>query len=245
MGLLSRISGYFVLSGDKYLNKRPMDRIINPLVNIGANIYSRSNNTLPPVSIIGSKLRAFNYKSEISSAQVKSAMILSALGLDSISKFYEYQKSRDHSENMLIAMGANIKTDNCEISISPINNLEALDITIPVDPSSAFYFAILAAILPNSRIRLTNVLLNKTRIEAFYILSKMGVKVEFFIKDSVYEIIGDIVVYSSKLVGVEVKDNISWLIDEIPALSIAFALASGERDCIMHRNCVLKKVIEY
>lgn len=229
IGLLSTANGYFVLNGDMYLRKRPMERVIKPLLAAGANINARSGNTFAPVSIVGSKLKAFDYTSNVPSAQVKSAMLISALNLDSTSIFKENFKSRDHSENMLLEMGANINIDNCTIVITPSgNSLDAIDINIPVDPSSAFYFAVLAAIVPGSKIVIKNILLNKTRIEAFYVLQKMGALVEFINQSCSYETTGDIVVSGSNLIGVEVVDNIPWLIDEIPALSIAFAVARGK-----------------
>lgn len=238
MGLLANAKGQFILSGDKYLNSRPMGRIIEPLQSIGANISARANNTLAPICINGAKLKAFNFVSKISSAQVKSAMILSGLNLDNQSTFEEIFKSRDHSERMLLGMGADLKIKDSKIVINPIQKpLNPLDIEIPSDPSSAFYFAILAAILPESKIVLKNILLNETRIEAFYILQKMGVKLEIIKKDSIYEDIGDICIQSGNskdvnLTAVEIKDNISWLIDEIPSLGIAFAFAKGKSKII-------------
>ena len=228
-GLLASQKGYFILSGDKYLRERPMGRIIKPLQSIGANINARNNNTLAPIGIRGCKLDSFNYHSEISSAQIKSAMILSALNLDSKSYFSEVEKSRDHTERMLIAMGASLEILDSNIVIHPIQRpLDSIDINIPSDPSSAFYFALLAALHPNSKIVLKNILLNETRIEAFKILAKMGANIEFKKRENIYEDIGDIVVCGNELKGVEIDNHISWLIDELPALSIAFACAKGK-----------------
>ena len=106
--------------------------------------------------------------------------------------------------------------------------LQPLEITVPTDPSSAFFFAVATAIVPNSKIILRNMLLNKTRIEAFKILQKMGTKIDFIEKDSKYETIGDIIVEYSPLKSVEVSEHISWLIDEIPALAIAMSVAEGK-----------------
>lgn len=228
MGLLAPNKGQFILSGDKYLNSRPMDRVIKPLVNIGANITSRCNNAFAPVCVNGSLLKPFEYFSSISSAQVKSALLLSAIQIEGVSKFSEISKSRDHSENMLLGMGANLDISNDEITIySDKTPLNFLDITIPSDPSSAFYFAVLAAISKGTKIVLKNILLNPTRIEAFYVLEKMGVNVSIDVKSNQYEKIGDIVVQNNKLNAITIDSNISWLIDEIPALAIAFACANG------------------
>lgn len=228
IGLLAPNNGQFILSGDKYLNARPMKRVIDPLNSIGAKISARCNNTLAPVCINGSILKPFAYHSDISSAQVKSAMILSALQIEGISKFSEISKSRDHSEKILLGMGANLEINGNEIVIhSEKKSLNPLDITIPADPSSAFYFAILAAIIKDSRIVLKNVLLNPTRIEAFYVLQRMGVDISIEVKNSTYEDVGDIIVKNNELNAITIDSNISWLIDEIPALAIAFACAKG------------------
>jgi 3-phosphoshikimate 1-carboxyvinyltransferase len=227
-GLLSAFEGSFVLIGDRYLHSRPMKRITKPLRDIGVKIDARKDGEFAPIHIRGGKIKAFEYKSKIASAQVKSAMILSALNGDGISVYQEPEMSRDHTERMLNGMGANIKTENNIITIEPIKKpLKPLNIKIPADPSSGFFFAVAAAIMPNSSVIIKDVTLNKTRVEAYKILAKMGTKVEFVLKDNVYEPIGDIRVSYAPLQAVKVDSNISWLIDELPALSIAFANAKG------------------
>lgn len=230
-GLLSGIKGYFVLSGDEYLRIRPMDRVIKPLSEIGAQIYARKQKSLAPISIIGKKLQNFNYMSPVSSAQVKSAMILAGLNANAPSKFNEPFLSRDHTENMLKGMGAEIINENNIIQINPLKKpLNPLKIDIPSDPSSAFFFAVAACIIEGSKVILKNVLLNKTRIEAFNILKKMGALIEYEIKNNDYENIGNIYIEQKPLKGVVVDKNISWLIDELPALSIAMACAKGRSE---------------
>ena len=230
MGFLSTCSGFFVLSGDKYLNARPMRRVADPLRSVGAKIYGRKDGEFAPLAIQGSNnLESFSYESKIASAQVKTAMILAALKAKEKSVYIEPILSRDHSEKMLKAMGANIKKDNSKLTIYPIKKpLDPLDIEIPNDPSSGFFFAVAAAITDGAKIRLKNMLLNKTRVEAYKILAKMGAQVEFVKRSSKYEDIGDIVIKNAPLKGVEVSKNIAWLIDELPALSIAFCVASGK-----------------
>lgn len=243
LGLLAtQKERYFVLTGDKYLRIRPMSRVIAPLQNIGAKIYARADNSLAPITIIGQNLSHFSYKSPISSAQVKSAMILAGLNVANMgdskeskntkkqSHFSEIALSRDHSERMLNGMGAALEIRDNNIAIMPLNSpLKPLDLEIPADPSSAFYFAILALIMPKSHIVLKNVLLNKTRIEAFKVLEKMGANIEINLKTSLYEDIGDICVSrEGALKAFELGKNIAWLIDEIPALAIIFAFAEGK-----------------
>jgi len=229
MGFLSSIEGFFVLHGDKYLASRPMKRVANPLRAIGAKIDGRQDGELAPISIRGTKLAPFNYDSPIASAQVKSALILAGLHANGVSTLSEPTLSRDHTEKMLRGMGVDIQSDECQVTLKPINKpLKPLDITVPNDPSSGFFFAIAAAITPNSKVTLKNMLLNPTRIEAYKILQKMGTKVEFIEKDNTYDSSGDIVIEYAPLHGVVVEDNIAWLIDELPALSIAFACAKGK-----------------
>ena len=229
-GLLASLDGAFVLTGDKYLNKRPMKRVTDPLRDIGANIDGRENGNKAPLFIRGSKeLKPFTYHSPIDSAQIKSALILAALRATGVSKYKENELTRDHTERMLKGMGAKIEVDNNGfINIYPLNTpLKPLDIVVPTDPSSAFFFALAAAITPNSRVLIKNVTLNPTRIGAYKVLQQMGVEVNFIEKENKYEPIGDIEVKHNELKGVVVEDHISWLIDELPALSIAMSLAEG------------------
>jgi 3-phosphoshikimate 1-carboxyvinyltransferase len=229
MGLLAGSRGFFVLTGDKYLRKRPMKRVANPLREIGAKIDGRDDGELAPIAIRGAKLEKFDYESKISSAQVKSALILAGLN-NKGGRYIEPTLSRDHTERMLKGMGADIKTNiknKIEITINPLQKpLNPLKFEVPNDPSSAFFFAVAAAITKSIAI-LKNVTLNPTRIEAYKILEKMGAEIEYNIKEDIYEPVGDIIVKGNNLKAVEVKDNIPWLIDEIPALAIAMAVANG------------------
>ena len=230
-GLLSGIEGSFVLTGDKYLRSRPMNRVAIPLRNIGAKIDGRENGNLAPLSIRGGKLKSFKYNSPIDSAQIKSALILAGIQADNTSYYKEDLLSRDHTERMLRGMGASVKTnEEGWIEIKPLDKpLTPLNITVPADPSSGFFFAVAAAITPDSKTIIKNVTLNATRIEAYKILEKMGAKISFVEKENIYEPIGDIEIsYNGKLSAITVEKNIAWLIDELPALSIAMAVAEGK-----------------
>jgi 3-phosphoshikimate 1-carboxyvinyltransferase len=229
-GLLAGIEGSFVLTGDKYLRSRPMKRVAEPLRNIGAKIDGREDGNKAPLHIRGGKLASFKYHSPIDSAQVKSALILAGIQSDEKSFYKEDLLSRDHTERMLNGMGAKIETNaDGWIEINPLAGaLNPLNITVPTDPSSAFFFAVAAAIVPNAKVTLKNLTLNPTRIEAYKILEKMGAKVTYVENENLYEPIGDIIVENSELNGVEVSENIAWLIDELPALSIAMSIANGE-----------------
>jgi len=229
-GLLASFEGSFVLTGDKYLRSRPMKRVTDPLRAIGAKIDGREDGNKAPLHIRGGNLKSFKYESPIDSAQVKSALILAALKADDKCYYKEELLSRDHTERMLSGMGVDISTnDEGYIEITPITKpLDPLNITVPADPSSGFFFAVAAAIVPNSKVTLKNITLNPTRVEAYKILQKMGADVQFKQTENIYEPIGDIVVSHKELNGVTVENNIAWLIDELPALSIAMSLANGK-----------------
>lgn len=228
-GLLSSANGHFVLTGDKYLRRRPMKRVTVPLKSIGAKIDGREDGNLAPLCIRGSSLKAFNYESQIASAQVKSCMILAALRADGECTYTEPELSRDHTERMLKGMGAQIEVDALKTTIKPMKELlKPLSIRVPADPSSAFFFAVAAAITKGSDVVLEGVTLNPTRIEAFKALEKMGAKITYTMTQDKYEPIGDIRIEYAPLHGITVEGNISWLIDELPALSIAMACATGE-----------------
>lgn len=228
-GLLSSAEGHFVLTGDEYLKRRPMKRVTQPLRSIGAKLDGRNNGDLAPLSIRGASLKAFDYLSPIASAQVKSAMILAALRSDGVCTFREPELSRDHTERMLRGMGARVEVNGLETKVWPlVEPLKPLTIRVPADPSSAFFFAVAAAIIPGSSAVIEGVTLNPTRIEAFKVLERMGAKITYTLTDERYEPIGTIRVEHAPLHAVTVEENIAWLIDELPALSIAMACAEGK-----------------
>ncbi len=227
-GLLASAQGHFVLTGDEYLKRRPMKRVTAPLISIGAKLDGRKNGDLAPLSIRGASLNAFDYVSPIASAQVKSAMILAALRANGSCTYQEPELSRDHTERMLKGMGADISVEGLTTTIQPMTTLlSPLTIRVPSDPSSAFFFAVAAAIIPGSEIVLEGVTFNPTRIEAFKALERMGTEISYDLKEDVYEPIGNITVKHAPLKAITVDDKISWLIDELPALSIAMACAEG------------------
>ncbi len=228
MGFLASKDGFFVLHGDKYLASRPMKRVADPLRKIGAHIDGREGGNLSPIAILGKELKGFNYISPIASAQVKSAMILASLNSNEVSYYKEPHLSRDHTERMLRGMGVDIVDEGEKIKITPPTTfLKPLKLRVPSDPSSGFFFAVAASITPNSKVVLKNLSLNPTRIEAYKVLERMGAKITYTLKEEIYEPIGDITIEYAPLRGVVVEDNIAWLIDELPALSIAMAVAKG------------------
>lgn len=245
-GLLSGIEGRYEFIGDESLSSRPMKRIQTPLELMGAKMSS----AFAPFILQGSKeLKGIEYHSPISSAQVKSAFILSSLFATSASSFSEIFLSRDHTERFLLSLDAPLEISNHSIKISPLKEkLKNYCFEVPNDPSSVIFFVIACLISHNQSMSFSNVLLNPTRIEAFEILKKMGAKLEYKILKDEIEPIGEVSVASSQLYGIEVSERISWLIDELPALSIAFACASGESkasnaDELRSKECDRIKVI--
>lgn len=238
-GLLSAKEGNFCFDGDQSLRKRPMERIRNPLEKMGAEFSS----SFAPFTLKGNRfLKGMTFQSPIASAQVKSAFILSALQAQNPSLYFENTLSRDHTERFLSFLGAKIISKQEGISITPLDStLPCYEIKIPNDPSSMMFFVIACLISPQMQLKISEVLLNPTRIYALEVLKQMGAKIHYAIKQSGIEDIGEIEVYSSTLKGIEVSSNIAWLIDEIPALSIAFACAKGRSKITNARELRLKE----
>lgn len=228
-GLLSgqNINATFV--GDESLSNRPMKRIIEPLKLMGLNCSSK-NFTLP-LKIKSSKLNGINYKSQIASAQVKSAVLLAALGSNKPTSFIEPVLSRNHTEIMLKALGVPINTEKLKTTISKIpKKLKPFNFNIPGDPSSAAFFAGAASMVKNSNLVLKNISGNDTRLGIFSILKQMGVTV---LKSNKKNILGekiiDIRIKNKRLNGIKINENqIPSIIDEIPIIAIIASQAKGQ-----------------
>lgn len=225
-GILSGQSFNSSLTGDKSIEKRPMKRVNEPLSLMGAKI----ENDYCPLYITGGKLHGIEYKMPVASAQVKTALILAALYADGETVIYEKEKSRDHTERMLSAMGADIVTDNLKITVRPGKELNAADIDVCGDISSAAFFMVLGLIMPSSRITIRNVGINPTRTGIIDVLKEMGADMAFHNERTVSgEPVADITVSSSQLHGVTIGgDIIPRLIDEIPVIAVAAVFADGE-----------------
>lgn len=228
-GLLSSQKLSFTLIGDESLSKRPMNRIITPLTAMGCTISS--NNGLLPLSIDASDgISAIDFDMKVASAQVKSSILFSALGGNNVSSVYENIPTRNHSEIMLKNMGASIEREGDKIIVHPLKSkLKSVDISVPSDPSSAAFFAALAVINNNSNLKLTNVLLNESRIGFVEVLNKMNCSISKS-NESVHngEKVGDLTISSSKLKAIEVEsETIPSIIDEVPILAVVAAFANG------------------
>lgn len=228
-GLLSARPFFSVLSGDSSLNKRPMKRIISPLNSMGAVINARSQGNYPPLAINGRNLTAINYTLPVASAQVKSALFLAALTAYGETTITEPHKSRDHTERMLGAMGAGIQEEGLKIKLRPGANLLPQEFIVPGDISSAAFFMVAAAIVPGSELLIKGVGINPTRSGIIDLLIQMNANIKIENQQVISgEPVADLIVSHSDLKAVEVSgDIVPRLIDELPVLAVAMAVASG------------------
>ncbi len=229
-GILAGQTFSSTLTGDASIQTRPMNRIIEPLKSMGANIASKANNGLAPLIIQPSQLHGITYHSKVASAQVKSCILLATLYADQASTIIEPSLSRNHSELMLKSLGADIHTQNTQVTIKPNPYLEATSIDIPGDISSAAYFLVAGLILPDSDIILKNVGINPTRDGIIKVLKQMNGSIEYLSEQTLNEERrADIRVRSSQLIGTTISgDIIPTLIDEIPAIAVAACFAEGQ-----------------
>lgn len=217
------------LTGDESIQKRPMKRIIEPLSMMGANIKSIHSNECAPLLITGSKLKGIQYQSKISSAQVKSAILLAGLYADSKTSVTEPFISRNHSEIMLNHFGACVTSNDTTATIEPLPNLVGQKIDVAGDISSAAYFIVAGLITPNSEILIKNVGINSTRAGILTVVNKMGGNISLLNeKNDSGEPTADILVKTSTLHGITIEGSIiPTLIDELPIIAIMAAFANG------------------
>ncbi len=217
-----------VMTGDSSLNSRPMGRVVEPLCRMGAVIKGRRNDTLAPLVFAGGQLKGIEYHLPVASAQLKSTLILAALRANGQARLQEIGQSRDHTERMLSAMGAQIEVDGLSISISP-GPLTAADVEVPGDISSAAFWMVAAAAHPDAELCITDVGINPTRSGVLEALGSMGANIALEnVREVAGEPVADIVVRSSQLQGIEISGAIlPLLIDEVPVLAVAAAMADG------------------
>lgn len=235
MGLVAGSDVEATFIGDQSLSKRPMKRVISPLIETGATIENFNNDTLP-IKIKGSKITLpIEYESTVASAQVKSSILLAGLSSTGTTSIIEPSLSRDHTERMLIYFGAKIETirlknSKWKITLDGIPTLKPLDINVPSDPSSASFPIVSALITPNSKIKVMNVCVNDLRTGLFKTLIEMGANIKFTNSREINgELIADITAETSKLNGITVpKLRAASMIDEYPILAIAAVKAEGD-----------------
>jgi 3-phosphoshikimate 1-carboxyvinyltransferase len=233
-GLLSAQKFDSQLTGDESLSGRPMNRVVLPLREMGANIQAQAEGT-PPLKISGSPLIGLNYSMPMASAQVKSCLLLAGLYADGETSITEPAACRDHTERMLMGFGypVNIGKDGVT-SVNGDGLLTATNIDVPGDISSAAFFLVAASITPGAKLTLTHVGVNPTRIGVINLLRLMGAKLSLSNEKIVGgEPVADITVEYSQLHGIEIPESeIPLAIDEFPVLFVAAANAIG--DTVLH-----------
>ena len=228
-GLLAGQNFFSVLTGDKYLRKRPMKRVVTPLAAMGAQIWGRDGGERAPLAIQGGALTPTTYASPVSSAQVKSAVLLAGLSVDGETTVTEPYLSRDHSERMLSCFGAEVKPFEGGVSLTGRPRLLGQEVIVPGDVSSAAFFMVAGLITPGAELLIRNVGINPTRSGIIDILVAMGGQMEMLdIREQSGEPVADILVRHSQLKGIEIcGDMVPRAIDEFPVISVAAALAEG------------------
>jgi 3-phosphoshikimate 1-carboxyvinyltransferase len=257
-GVLSGNPFFSVLTGDDSLRSRPMARVIHPLSLMGARMLARSDNRYLPVAIRGERLKPVTYHMPVASAQVKSALLLAGLYADGETAVIEPAKSRDHTERMLPAYGADLKVEGLRVIVKGGRELSPIDVEVPGDFSSAAFFIIASLIIPGSELLVRNVGINPTRTGLLEVLGKMGATIEM---TNTHEVSGEPVAdlycrATGRLHSVDVTgESIPSLIDEFPVLCVAAAAAEGtttirgaeelrvkESDRIKSMVCELRKL---
>jgi 3-phosphoshikimate 1-carboxyvinyltransferase len=229
-GILAGQRFFSVLTGDRYLRNRPMKRVVEPLGQMGAQIYGRAGGEKAPLAIVGRELTGITCSSKVASAQVKSAIMLAGLYATGETVVTEPHLSRDHSERMLTYFGADIEVFPGGVRVRGGRELTGRDIVVPGDISSAAFFMVAAAIVPGSELLIRGVGVNPTRTGIIDILKGMGASLELLDQREVAgEPIADILVRSSRLKGMVIGgDLVPRAIDEFPVLCVAAALAEGK-----------------
>jgi 3-phosphoshikimate 1-carboxyvinyltransferase len=216
-----------VLTGDPQLLRRPMRRISEPLRAMGARIQDTDGHG--PLVISGQPLVSQNHDLQVASAQVKSALLLAGLYAQGPTVVHQPGPARDHTERMLVAMGARLEINGLTVSLEPPTSLTPLDLTVPGDISSAAFFLVAASLIPGSRLTVRNVGMNPTRTGLIDVLTTMGgqIKIEN-LHEQEDEPVADLMISTSTLHGAVVEgDTVVRMIDEFPALAVAATQAEG------------------
>ncbi len=233
LGLLAGRAGrHVVLTGDGSLRRRPMQRVGGPLAQMGALISGRSGGNLAPLAIQGQQLRGATIRTPVASAQVKSALVLAALTATGDTTVIEPVQSRDHSERMLRAFGAQLSVGGpglTEVTVTPGASLRGQDVIVPGDISSAAFWLVAGAITPGADLTVQNVGLNPSRTGVLDVLEQMGARIELLNgREVAGEPVGDLRVTHGPLQAFTIgAELIPRLVDEIPVLAVAACYAEG------------------
>lgn len=230
-GLLAAQPFLSVLTGDASLRSRPMRRIVDPLLQMGAQVTGRQNGSLAPLVIRGGSLRGIEYDLPVASAQVKSCILLAGLSADSETVIHQPALSRDHTERMVSAMGAKAEAHGLDLSLQP-GTLRAVDISVPGDISSAAFWIVAGLCHPNSKVLVRGVGLNPSRTGIINALLSMGAGGSLQLVDERMEggePVADVLVSHGQLRGAEIGgEMIPRILDEVPILAVAACFAEGE-----------------
>ena len=229
-GLLAAQNFTSVLTGDESLRSRPMGRVVQPLKEMGAQITGREHDTLAPLTVRGGALRGIEYTMPVASAQVKSSIMLAGLSADGETVLHQPGHSRDHTERMLEAMGVAVVAEELTLVLHP-SRLQAVDLVIPGDISSAAFWLVAGLCHPNARITIQGVGLNPSRAGIIEVLQAMGAGPSLCLTEERTvggEPVADLVAASGQLRGVEIGgDIIPRVIDELPVVAVAACFAEG------------------
>jgi 3-phosphoshikimate 1-carboxyvinyltransferase len=227
-GLLAAQPFFSIISGDRSLRSRPMGRIVTPLAEMGAEVSGRSDGSLAPLAIRGGELRGIVHEPAESSAQVKSCVLLAGLHADGATTVRQPSESRDHTERMMMAMGADMVVNGLEATVRR-SELRSMDVRVPGDTSAAAFWLVAAACHPDARVVLEGVGINPTRTGLLDVLRTMGARVRIEnVREDAGEPSADLVAESSDLSAVEISgDIVPRTIDEIPVLALAACFARG------------------
>lgn len=228
-GMLAGNPFFSVLTGDGSLRSRPMGRVITPLAKMGARIMARGGDKYPPMAIRGGGLSPVRYEMPVASAQLKSAIILAGLYARGETEIIEPVKSRDHTERMLRACGANIAVEGLRIKIRGGGELEACDFTVPGDFSSAAFFIAAALLVEGSELVIKGVGVNPARTGFLTAIQKMGALVDVENpRELSGEPVADLHCRHSELKAIDIEPGmIPSLIDELPVLCVLASQAEG------------------
>lgn len=226
-GILAGQDFEATLAGDESLSTRPMGRIVEPLSLMGVKIRAAGGDH-PPLTIKGGIVKPIDYKMPVSSAQVKSAILLAGLYADGVTTVEEAFKSRDHTERMIKYFGAEMKVRGLKVSVKGGSELTGKSFEIPGDISSASFFMAGAVLLNGSEVRINKVSVNPTRAGILDVLSKMGADIKITNKINSFEPVADIEIKSGKTSGVIIEGReIPGIIDELPVLFVLASLSKG------------------
>ena len=227
-GLLASQPFFSVINGDSSLRRRPMKRILLPLSQMGADVSGRGGGSLAPLAFNGGGLCGIEYEMPIASAQLKSCILIAGMYAEGETSVVQPAESRDHTERMMTAMGAEVDNNGLRVAVRP-SSLKSLDIQVPSDISGAAFWLVAGAAHPNARVTVKGVGINPSRTGVLDVLREMGANIRVEnVREDGNEPSADLVAESSDLRGIEIGgDIIPRVIDELPVLAMAASQASG------------------